>query len=404
MMPRFRKWRKWIARKRRARSNTMEIPSMSRSTGRIWSMPRMRQRPIIRLRGRYYDCDRGVWFESGDASGPWGVCDNVPDDIYTIPPRYPIYNVRYVRVYHHTQRIVYVGYTAGYTGCYVFNRSVVYGTGYNYHGWYRHKYFARPATWGFGIHYEPWSGWAFGAGWWRPQGWLGYRNRAMYGGWWGPREYEPAYRPTTRPAYRPGYHPAYHQAPVVVAASSGPAGGRRTGGMTRSTFYDLNAPGVRRPAQGRATQRHPQERHQSGVGSRRSRRLVVRQTGPQLRRLRRRREHRESRPANPASPQPEAPPALPPPTRPAARPANPAAPQPETPPLPPPTRPASRPANPAAPQPETPEPLLRRQLRETGRQIPRRRLRSRGRLLLRRLSSPVLRHNKTMCTLRRTGR
>ena len=202
---------------------------------------------VVRVKGRYYDCDRGVWFESGDPYGPWVVCTAVPDAIYTIPPQCPIYNVRYVRVYRYTPDVVYVGYTAGYTGCYVYNHTVVYGTGYNYHRWYRNHYYARPLTWGFGIHYEPWSGWAFGAGWWQPQGWIGYHSRTPYGGWWGPREYEPSYRTTARPAYRNGYHPADHRENVNAVVANVPREGRRLGGVTRSTLYDLNAPGIRRP-------------------------------------------------------------------------------------------------------------------------------------------------------------
>jgi len=98
---------------------------------------------VIRLNGRFYDCDQGVWFESASPYGPWEVCTGVPGVIYTIPPRCPVYCVRYVRVYSFTPDIVYVGYTAGYTGCYVYNRTVVYGTGYNYRPWYRHTYYAR---------------------------------------------------------------------------------------------------------------------------------------------------------------------------------------------------------------------------------------------------------------------
>jgi len=110
---------------------------------------------IIRVRGRYYNCDKGVWFEGPTPNGPWGVCIAVPPDIYTIPPRCPVYYVRYVRVYSYTPEVAYVGYTSGYTGCYVHGGTVVYGTGYYYRPWFRRSYFPRPWTWGFGVHYDP---------------------------------------------------------------------------------------------------------------------------------------------------------------------------------------------------------------------------------------------------------
>ena len=87
---------------------------------------------VIMVNGYYYNCDRGIWFESPYAIGPWTVCVNVPAVIYTIPPRYPVYHVRYVRVYRYTPDVVYVGYTAGYTGCFIYGPTVVYGTGYYY--------------------------------------------------------------------------------------------------------------------------------------------------------------------------------------------------------------------------------------------------------------------------------
>lgn len=206
---------------------------------------------VIRVGGRYYNCEKGVWFEGPGPFGPWAVCVSVPEVIYTIPPRYPVYNVRYVRVYGYTPSVAYVGYTAGYTGCYVYGGTVVYGTGYYYHPWYRHYYYARPSTWGFGVHYDPWTGWSFGVsvGWGQPHGWFAYNSRTASAGWWGPVGYRPVYRPVVGPAYRKGYHPAYHQ--VVASKPVAPS----TGGMTRSsgatrtgTMYDQWKGGVRRPS------------------------------------------------------------------------------------------------------------------------------------------------------------
>jgi len=169
--------------------------------------------PIILVGKEYYACDEGIWFVAGSAKGPWRVATAVPDVIYTIPPESPVYYVTYVRVYDHTPEVVYVGYTSGYTGTYVYNTTIVYGTGYYYPYWYGSYYYPRPSTWGFHVRYNPWTGWNFGlsystgpftfviggGGWYR-------------GGWWGPsryrgyhRGYRHGYRRGARAGYRAGY-------------------------------------------------------------------------------------------------------------------------------------------------------------------------------------------------------
>ncbi len=87
---------------------------------------------VIRVGKKYYCCNEAVWFVADSASGPWVVCVSVPQEIYTIPPSCPVYNVKYVYVYDYTPTVVYVGYTPGYTGCYVYGATVVYGTGHVY--------------------------------------------------------------------------------------------------------------------------------------------------------------------------------------------------------------------------------------------------------------------------------
>ncbi len=203
--------------------------------------------PVVRVGLRYYACEKGVWFESPAPLGPWAVCIRVPAVIYTIPPRCPIYYVRFVRVYGFTPAVAYVGYTPGYTGCYVFGGTVVYGTGFYYRPWYHRYYFPRPWTWGWGVHYDPWTGWSmgFGGGWWRPRGWFAFHWGAVYAGWWGPVGYRPFYRPVIGPVYRAGYHPVYR--PVVWNRTG--TGGMRTIGVTRgATVYSRWTSGVRQPA------------------------------------------------------------------------------------------------------------------------------------------------------------
>ena len=124
---------------------------------------------IIKARGKYYAVSDGVWFVAQSPLGPWSVCDYVPPEIYSIPPTVPVYNVKYVHVYDSTPDWVYVGYTPGYFGAYVWNGVVMFGTGFSYPGWYGSYYFGWPWTWGFGFHYAYWGGGFY----WRP--WYPYR-------------------------------------------------------------------------------------------------------------------------------------------------------------------------------------------------------------------------------------
>ena len=157
---------------------------------------------------KYYACRQAVWFVANSPTGTWKVADEVHEDIYTIPPSCPHYNVRYVYIFGSTPEVVYVGYTQGYLGSYVYGGTIVYGTGYFYPGWYRTVYYANPYTWGFHARWNRWYGWSFGSsysssrftldvyygGWWGPGGWRGYR-----------RGYYRGYRRGSRSAYQDGY-------------------------------------------------------------------------------------------------------------------------------------------------------------------------------------------------------
>ncbi|HTO92910.1 MAG TPA: hypothetical protein VMM80_01020 [Bacteroidota bacterium] len=223
--------------------------------------------PVILLRGKYYGCDRGVWFVSPTAEGPWAVCTWVPPVIYTIPPSYPVYNVRFVRVYGFTPSVVYAGYTPGYAGAYVYGGTVVYGTGYWYRPWFRRYYFARPWTWGFGIHYDPWAGWALGypAPWWHPRGWFVYGGGGIvHAGWWGPLGYRPLFRPVVGPVYGAGFRPVYR--PAVGERGTLQGGVRATGMVRTASLYDRWSSGVRRAPAGYAAR--PAMDAQRGAGSR----------------------------------------------------------------------------------------------------------------------------------------
>jgi hypothetical protein len=169
--------------------------------------------PVIATDGKYYAVDDAVWFESGSATGPWVVATLIPAVVYTIPPTSPVYYVTYVRIYNYTDELVYIGYLPGYTGTYVYNTTIVYGTGYYYPGWYRTHYYPRYSTWGFHVRYNPWSGWNFGLSY-SSGPFTFYIGRGGWyrGGWWGPgryRGYRHGYRRGYRRGSRAGYRAGY---------------------------------------------------------------------------------------------------------------------------------------------------------------------------------------------------
>ena len=165
--------------------------------------------PVIQVGSSYYAVDEAVWFVSGSATGPWVVATAIPDVVYTIPPTSPVYYVTYVRIYDYTDEVVYVGYLPGYTGTYVYNTTIVYGTGYYYPGWYRTRYYPRYSTWGFHVRYNPWGGWSFGLSY-STGPFTFYIGRGGWyrGGWWGPRRYR-GYRRGYRHGYRRGHRSGY---------------------------------------------------------------------------------------------------------------------------------------------------------------------------------------------------
>ncbi|MEH6548753.1 MAG: hypothetical protein V7711_11295 [Pseudomonadales bacterium] len=165
--------------------------------------------PVIAVGKQYYAVDEAVWFVADKPAGQWAVATEVPKEIYDIPPESPLYYVTFVKIYSSTPEVVYVGYTQGYTNVYVYNSTIVYGTGYWYQPWYGRYYYPRPATWGFNVRYNPRWGWSFG---------LSYSNGPFTftigrggwyrGGWWGPsryRGYRHGYRHGARAGYRAGY-------------------------------------------------------------------------------------------------------------------------------------------------------------------------------------------------------
>lgn len=164
---------------------------------------------VLQVGGRFYCCHEAVWYEAPSPRGPWTVAVTIPPEIYEQPPSSPTYNTKYVYVYDSTPSVVYVGYLPGYTGCYVYGPTIVYGTGYYYPPYIGPVYYyPRPVTYGFHVRYNPYTGWGFGVTYstgfvsfgmsWHSR----YYPRPPYGGayyrppyhrYWGPGGYRPAY-------------------------------------------------------------------------------------------------------------------------------------------------------------------------------------------------------------------
>ena len=136
---------------------------------------------------QYYLVEDGVWYVSATPNGPWEVSAWRPDAVDAIAPTSPVYNVKYVYIYDHTPDVVYVGYTPGYLGSYVYYDTVVYGTGWYYRPWVTpYYYYPRPSTWGFHVSYNPWYGWGFGLSWNWGWGWGWPYYGPYYGSYYGP--------------------------------------------------------------------------------------------------------------------------------------------------------------------------------------------------------------------------
>ena len=126
---------------------------------------------------KYYAVDQGVWYEADSPNGPWTVSVSPPKEVDKIPPSNPRYNAKYVKVYESTDDTVTVGYTPGYTGSYVDNGTVVYGTGYDYSGYSApDAYIPPPATYGYAAAYDPYAGsWGYQTPYYNPGSWLAGR-------------------------------------------------------------------------------------------------------------------------------------------------------------------------------------------------------------------------------------
>lgn len=177
------------------------------------------QEKVVKLKDEYYLCYQAVWFESDDPKGPWKTAESVPDEIYTIPPSSPVYNITYVTQTAASDTTVQSNVTGGYFGMFVMGAAVgatlAYGTGFFYPpylfwGPYPYPiYRPWPMTYGMGAVYNPWTGgYAVGRSVYGPYGaahsaaWYNpatgrYGRSASVQGWYGGRTSASTYNPWT---------------------------------------------------------------------------------------------------------------------------------------------------------------------------------------------------------------
>jgi hypothetical protein len=127
---------------------------------------------VIKVGDVYYLCLQGVWFMSTTPQGPWQTAPSVPQQIYTIPPSSPVYNVTYVTQTTTSSGTVQSSYTAGYMGSFIVGATVgaiiAGGTGYYYPPYIYRPVYGYPiyhpyaATYGYGSYYNSYTG-AYGA-------------------------------------------------------------------------------------------------------------------------------------------------------------------------------------------------------------------------------------------------
>ena len=238
---------------------------------------------VIMADKSYYVCDNAVWFVGNSPTGPWAVATDIPDDIQRIPPDDPSYNVKYVYIYESTPDVVYVGYLPGYTGCYVYGPTVVYGTGYYYNPWVGPYYYPMPMTWGFAMAYNPWTGWGFG--WGMSVGFISFGFYGPYpAGWWGPPIYHPPFCPPYNhyygprpPVYRNNYvnvnvnvNHNYYNRSNVYNNQNGVRPGSGTNTRPGTTPSDRTKPSTQpatRTGQGQANERGKPSTQPNGQGA-----------------------------------------------------------------------------------------------------------------------------------------
>ena len=153
------------------------------------------QDKVIKVGDVYYLCLQGIWFMSPNPQGPWTTAKSVPQEIYTIPPSSPVYNVTYVTQSTNPDGTVQASYTAGYLGAFVLGAAtgaiIANNTGYYYP-----PYVYRPA-YGYARYYPyatPYGGAYYGTA---------HYNSATGAYGWSQTAYGPYGSATRGAAYNP---------------------------------------------------------------------------------------------------------------------------------------------------------------------------------------------------------
>ena len=114
---------------------------------------------MIAVGDRFYCCRNGVWFAANEAVGPWAVCHLVPGAVQTLQPSSPLYHLRFCQVLAYSPTTVTFGYTSGYTGAFVDDGAIVYGTGYAEPGYVANGvYYGLPPILGLGRRFDATTG------------------------------------------------------------------------------------------------------------------------------------------------------------------------------------------------------------------------------------------------------
>ncbi len=123
---------------------------------------------VIKVGDVDYLCLQGVWFMSSSPNGPWTTAASVPQEIYSIPPSSPVYNVTYVTQSTAPDGTIQASYTAGYFGTFIAGAALgailANGTGYYYPPYFGYPvggypiYHPYACTYGVGSYYNPYTG------------------------------------------------------------------------------------------------------------------------------------------------------------------------------------------------------------------------------------------------------
>ncbi|MBL9141377.1 MAG: hypothetical protein JNK53_05870, partial [Phycisphaerae bacterium] len=70
--------------------------------------------PVVKVDQAYYCCESAAWFTAPAPTGPWTLCDKVPEAVYSIPASCPIFACTFVEVLGSTDMTVSFGFTPGY--------------------------------------------------------------------------------------------------------------------------------------------------------------------------------------------------------------------------------------------------------------------------------------------------